>query len=77
MPFSVVASIMGWSAGTTVRMLKRYGHISDAALDLLQHFQRNEWGKPTIRTAEWFWKIILAAPDLSIADRFKAVLTVR
>jgi len=26
-PFSVVASIMGWSASTTVRMAKRYGHI--------------------------------------------------
>lgn len=26
-PFSVVASIMGWSASTTVRMSKRYGHI--------------------------------------------------
>jgi len=30
-PFSVVASIMGWSASTTVRMSKRYGHIGDAA----------------------------------------------
>jgi hypothetical protein len=25
-PFSVVATIMGWSASTTVRMAKRYGH---------------------------------------------------
>jgi integrase len=30
-PFSVVASIMGWSASTTVRMAKRYGHIGDVA----------------------------------------------
>lgn len=30
-PFSVVASIMGWSASTTVRMAKRYGHIGDRA----------------------------------------------
>jgi hypothetical protein len=30
-PFSVVATIMGWSAGTTVRMTKRYGHIGQAA----------------------------------------------
>ncbi|HXW54211.1 MAG TPA: site-specific integrase [Candidatus Cybelea sp.] len=29
--FSVVASIMGWSASTTVRMAKRYGHIGDRA----------------------------------------------
>jgi len=30
-PFSVVASIMGWSASTTVRMAKRYGHIGQDA----------------------------------------------
>lgn len=30
-PFSVVASIMGWSASTTVRMSKRYGHIGQSA----------------------------------------------
>jgi hypothetical protein len=30
-PFSVVASIMGWSASTTVRMAKSYGHIGDRA----------------------------------------------
>jgi hypothetical protein len=30
-PFSVVASIMGWSASTTVRMAKRYGHIGHVA----------------------------------------------
>jgi integrase len=27
-PLPVVASLLGWSAGTTVRMAKRYGHIS-------------------------------------------------
>ena len=30
-PFSVIATIMGWSASTTVRMAKRYGHIGDRA----------------------------------------------
>lgn len=30
-PFAVVASIMGWSAGTAVRMAKRYGHIGPSA----------------------------------------------
>lgn len=30
-PFSVVATIMGWSSSTTVRMAKRYGHIGQAA----------------------------------------------
>ena len=30
-PFSVVATIMGWSPSTTVRMARRYGHIGQAA----------------------------------------------
>jgi hypothetical protein len=30
MSFAVVAAIMGWSAATSVRMAKRYGHISDS-----------------------------------------------
>lgn len=30
-PFSVVASVMGWSASTTVRMAKRYAHIGQEA----------------------------------------------
>jgi len=30
-PFSVLATIMGWSASTTVRMAKRYGHIGQPA----------------------------------------------
>ena len=30
-PFSVVATIMGWSASTTVRMSSRYGHIGQSA----------------------------------------------
>ena len=30
-PFAVVAAIMGWSASTTVRMAKRYGHIGQDA----------------------------------------------
>jgi integrase len=29
--FAVVAEIMGWSAGTAVRMAKRYGHIGPSA----------------------------------------------
>ncbi len=31
-PLSVVASILGWSSATTVRMSKRYGHIGHVAL---------------------------------------------
>lgn len=30
-PLPVVASILGWSAGTTARMAKRYGHIGHTA----------------------------------------------
>jgi len=30
-PSSVVAAIMGWSASTSVRMAKRYGHIGQEA----------------------------------------------
>lgn len=30
-PFSVVATIMGWSPSTTVRMARRYGHIGQNA----------------------------------------------
>ena len=30
-PFSVVAAVMGWSPATTSRMVKRYGHIGQAA----------------------------------------------
>jgi integrase len=30
-PLSVVATIMGWSPSTTVRMSRRYGHIGQAA----------------------------------------------
>ncbi len=30
-PYPVVAAIMGWSAATTIRMTKRYGHIGQVA----------------------------------------------
>ena len=31
-PYPVVASMMGWSAATAIRMAKRYGHIGNKAL---------------------------------------------
>ena len=31
-PYPVVASMMGWSAATAIRMAKRYGHIGNQAL---------------------------------------------
>lgn len=30
-PLPVIATLMGWSAATTVRMSKRYGHIGQIA----------------------------------------------
>lgn len=30
--FPIIAAVMGWSAATTVRMAKRYGHISGEVL---------------------------------------------
>ena len=30
-PLAVVASVLGWSTATTVRMVKRYGHIGNVA----------------------------------------------
>jgi integrase len=30
-PFSVLATSMGWSTSTTVRMARRYGHIGQTA----------------------------------------------
>src|SRR5262249_8629331 len=30
-PFATVAAIMGWSAGTSMRMAKRYSHIGQSA----------------------------------------------
>jgi integrase len=40
-PFSVVATIMGWSPSTTVRMSRRYGHIGQnaqrSAVNALNH----------------------------------------
>jgi integrase len=42
-PYPVVASMMGWSAATAIRMAKRYGHIGSQALreaaDVLGRFK--------------------------------------
>ena len=59
-PLSVVAVIMGWSAATTVRLARRYGHIgqaaqreaiqalsgSDFSSDRVQNWVQSEAGKP-------------------------------
>jgi integrase len=42
-PLPVIASLLGWSAGTTVRMAKRYGHISaDAQRRAVAALSRND-----------------------------------
>ena len=47
-PLAVVASILGWSSATTVRMAKRYGHIGHVAqrqaVDILEN-ARNDAGQ--------------------------------
>ena len=45
---------------------------SRAMLDLVKYFHDNGWETPTIRTAQWFWRVALAAPDLGVAERFSA-----
>jgi hypothetical protein len=44
-PLSVVATIMGWSPSTTVRMSRRYGHIGQAAQrEAVKHFNGADFG---------------------------------
>lgn len=46
-PLPVIASLLGWSAGTTVRMAKRYGHISaDAQRKAVSELTRSD---PTVQ----------------------------
>jgi integrase len=47
-PLPVIASLLGWSAGTTVRMAKRYGHISvDAQLAAVSILQSSVADEPS------------------------------
>jgi hypothetical protein len=46
-PYPVVASIMGWSAATAIRMSKRYGHIGQKA-----HLQAVAWLEGPPRQSE-------------------------
>jgi transposase-like protein len=42
-PYSVVATVMGWSAATAIRMAKRYGHIGQKTLiDAMAVLERAE-----------------------------------
>jgi len=44
-PLSVVATIMGWSPSTTVRMSRRYGHIGQAAQrEAVKHLNGTDFG---------------------------------
>jgi hypothetical protein len=48
--FPGVARIMGWSAATTVRMAKRYGHIGQGALrDALEVLGRSRIAKGSLK----------------------------
>ena len=49
-PYPVVASIMGWSAATAIRMAKRYGHIGQKALrDAMDVLCRGEIGAVSLK----------------------------
>jgi len=49
-PYPVVASIMGWSAATAIRMSKRYGHIGQKALrDAMDVLCRGEIGSGSLK----------------------------
>jgi integrase len=49
-PYPVVASIMGWSAATAIRMAKRYGHIGHKALrDAVDVLGREEIGAASLK----------------------------
>jgi integrase len=49
-PYPVVASIMGWSAATAIRMAKRYGHIGQKALrDAVDVLGREEIGPVSLK----------------------------
>jgi len=49
-PYPVVASIMGWSAATAIRMAKRYGHIGQKALrDAVDVLGREEIGAVSLK----------------------------
>lgn len=54
-PLSLVASILGWSSATIVRMAKRYGHIGQVAQDRRSKY----WTSKSKRR-----RVIRRGPDL-------------
>ena len=42
---------------------------SRAALELLAHFRKIKWQRPTIQTVRWYWKVTSSAPDLPVEKR--------
>lgn len=52
-PYPVVASMMGWSAATAIRMAKRYGHIGSKALrDAADALGRVRIGVESLKTPQ-------------------------
>ncbi len=52
-PLPVIASLLGWSAGTTVRMARRYGHISaEAQRSAVDHLEPEQLGARSGKEAE-------------------------
>jgi integrase len=51
-PFAIVATIMGWSPTTSVRMAKRYGHIGPSPQrEAMALLESSEPAEKTERTA--------------------------
>ena len=44
---------------------------SSDALELLSYFQQQDYERPTIRVAQWFWRVTQGARDLNIEKRLE------
>jgi len=51
-PRTMLAGTLPWEA-------------SRAALNLLRIYDQEGWGRPTVKTVRWFWRVSMAAPALS------------
>lgn len=48
---------------------------SPAALELLQHYRNNGFGRPLLRLAKWYWRASLASPGMAMPDRMEIART--
>jgi hypothetical protein len=43
---------------------------SRAALDLLRHMDERGFGRPTVRLVKWYWRVVMAAPQIKTEDAY-------